>query len=97
MIGTPTYQVTARLDADGEPSAKVTAFCDYGNRSASYSQDITDEKTLASIGAALKRVVTKDVQAELEPLVTRSAMQGYMIAVDKGEDVSGQSAATEEK
>jgi hypothetical protein len=95
MIGEPTYQVTARLSPDGEPTARVTAICPYGNRTVSHSVDITDEKALAGIGSALRKAMSKDVMAEAEREATKDAMRSALVAVDKGEDLTG--ADQEEK
>jgi hypothetical protein len=89
MIGTPTYQVTARL-TDGEASVRVTAFCEYGNRTASFTQDITDEKVTASVTSALKKALSKDVLKEVDQQVNKSAMQAYIVATEKGEDLTGE-------
>ena len=85
MFEQPTFQVTARLDQDGEPSVRVTAFCAYGNRSASVTQDITDEKVLASVGAALKKALSADVKSGLNQQAIASAAQSYAVATQKGE------------
>lgn len=84
MIGQTEYQVTARLGTDGEPSVKVAGICAYGDRTASVSVDITDEKVLASVGAAMKKAI-RDVREQLNQEATAAAYKSLVVATDRGE------------
>lgn len=68
MIGRTEIQVTARLDADGKVSAKVTGVCPYGTgdatRTASASVDITDKDALDAIGKVLQEATQTTVTEE---------------------------------
>lgn len=84
MIGNTEFTVSARLDADGEVSAKVTGSCAYGNRTASVSADVTDKKLLSELGKSMKKAVT-DAREELNQEATSAAAQSLVVATNKGE------------
>lgn len=86
MFGTTQYAVKATLDTEGNVTARVVGSCTYGERTASVVSDITDEKTLAAIGSALKKGIA-DVRDDLNQQATSAAAESLVVATKKGEKV----------
>ena len=86
MFGTPTIEIKARLDAEGNVTAKAVGRCSYGSRSATVDADITDEAVLETIGKALTKAL-KTPEADLRQLATASAAECLVVATKKGETV----------
>jgi hypothetical protein len=66
MIGSPEFQLTARLDRDGTVKVKVTAYSRYGTtgREAGVVEEVTDEETLKKFESLAVKTI-KSVQADL--------------------------------
>jgi len=86
MIGKTEFSVTARLNADGEASLRVTGSCPYGERTASVSIDITEEKILKSLASVLGKVVA-GVRDELNQEATSAAAEALVCATRRGEKI----------
>lgn len=86
MFGETNFKVNATLHADGEVTAKVQASCAYGERTASVTQDVEDEKLLASIGNVLKKAIG-DAREGLIQQATSAAAEALVVATKKGEKV----------
>lgn len=84
MIGQTTFQVTGRLNADGEPALKVTAFCDYGSRTVSVSHDVTDEKLLSQAATLFKKAIA-DAREDLTQQAFAAAAEAVTVAAKRGE------------
>lgn len=85
MIGETTFLVTGRFE-NGEPKLKVTAFTEYGDRQASVSRDVEDEKLNASFGALAKKAI-KAVEEDLQDEATIAASEALVVAARRGEKV----------
>jgi microcystin degradation protein MlrC len=85
MLGQTRYQVTARSDG-AEAKLKVTAVCEYGDRSVSVDAEITDEKLLSQIANAAKQAI-KDKRDELGTQAQLHAAEAMVVAAKKGEKI----------
>ena len=85
MIGETTFQATARFE-NGEPKIKVTAFTGYGSRTASVSQDVTDEKLLADLSRLSEKAI-KSVQEELRHQSITAAAESLVVATKRKEAI----------
>ena len=86
MIGETRFQVTARLDGDGEPTITVTALCDYGTRTSAVTQDVTDKKLLVQAKAVFEKAI-KQTRDELHVQAQTSAVKSLAVALEKGEQI----------
>lgn len=86
MFGTPTIEIKARLDAEGNVTAKAVGRCSYGERYATVDAEITDTATLEAIGKALSKALKTD-EADLRQLATSAAAECLVVATKKGETV----------
>lgn len=87
MIGKTEFSIKATLDADGAVRAKAIGRCAYGSKSAAVDAEITDEKALAAIGAALTKALGADLCADLDQQATSAACSSLVVATNKGEKV----------
>ncbi len=87
MFGTPTIEIKARLDAEGNVTAKAIGRCSYGDRFATVDADITDEKTLEAIGKALSKALTNVEAENLKDAALDGASECRNVARKKGETV----------
>jgi hypothetical protein len=85
MLGQTKFQVTARFDGE-KPSVKVTAICEYGDRSAAVDVAITDEKVLSQIAAACRQAI-KEKRQELTAQAQVAAAEAMVVAAKKGEQI----------
>lgn len=82
MISEARFLVTARSDG----ALKVTAFCDYGSRTVSVSEDIEDEK----LSADMEKIFDKAIASARESLqikVVASAAEAIVAANKRGEKI----------
>lgn len=86
MFGTPSIEIKARLDAEGNVTAKAVGRCSYGERFATVDADITDEKVLEAIGKALTKAADT-AEADLAQAATSAAAESLVVATKKGEKV----------
>jgi hypothetical protein len=86
MFGTPTIEIKARLDAEGNVTAKAVGRCSYGDRFATVDADITDEAVLEAFGKAFAKAL-KSPEADLRQAATSAAAECLVIATKKGETV----------
>lgn len=88
MIGETRFEVSARLNENGEVTAKVIGRCSYGEnagkRDASEFVDVTDEATLAKIGKALTAAIG-DIRDDLNRQTVKAAMKCGSVAMERGE------------
>lgn len=88
MIGETRFEVSARLNENGEVTAKVIGRCSYGEnaakRDASAFMDVADEATLTRIGKALTAAIA-DVRDDLNRQAVKDAMKCGSVAMERGE------------
>lgn len=85
MIGESDFIATARLE-NGEVTVRVTAVTAYGTRTASVSEDVTDEKVISKISSALEAAV-KSVRGELQMKAHTEAARAAVVAGDNKESI----------
>ena len=91
MFSDTRVKVNAELtfNDEGEPAVTVTArgTKDYGDRPATVTVVIDDEKTLAAVSKALAGVLTDDLTAGIDKLAMEQAADSFSVATKKGEEV----------
>lgn len=84
MFGTPEFQVIAKLDRDGNVTAKVQGFCSYGERQVSRSIDVVlDDKDEAK----LKGILSKAIESAEVEVIARTGERdkdGELVLDDEG-------------
>lgn len=85
MIGESNFITTARLE-NGEVSVKVIAVTPYGTRTATVSEEVTDEKLTSKVASVLEAAV-KSVRGELQMRAHTEAARAAVVAGDNKESI----------
>lgn len=88
MIGDTRFEVTARLDEEGNAKIRVLGRCSYGEgdnkRDATEWLDVEDEGLLTRVGKAMAAAIS-EVRDELNRQTVKAAMKCGSVAVERGE------------